>query len=381
MGIKPSATLTISAKAKELKKQGLDVIGFGAGEPDFDTPDSIKTAAKLAIEQGFTKYTAAAGMPELKNAIAKKFLRENNITYDPSQIIVSNGAKQSLMNISLALLEDGDEVIIPKPFWLSYDEQVQMCGATPVFAESDELQVKASLIEEKITSQTKMLIINSPCNPSGKIIPKEELEKIAALCVKHNIICVSDEPYETILFDDNVHVSIASLNKDIYDLTITVNAVSKTYSMTGWRIGYCAGPLQVIKAMSNMQSHTTSGPSTISQKAAIQALSGKQDAVEVMRKEFEKRRDYVHERLNKIVGVQCSKPQGSFYAFPNISTTSLSSVAFCEQLLDKELVAMVPGEPFGNDDCIRMSFATSFDNLLEGLDRMERFCKTLGDKA
>ena len=283
------------------------------------------------------------------------------------------------MNICLTVLEEGDEVILIKPFWLSYNEQIKMCGATPVFAESENLKVKAKLIETKISDKTKMIIINSPCNPSGKIIELQELEKIADLCVKHNILCVSDEPYEKILFDKNKHVSIASLNKNIYGRTITVNAVSKTYSMTGWRIGYCAGPKELIKAMNNLQSHSTSGPCSIAQKAALEAISGNQESVEIMIREFEKRRNYVVERLNQMKGVICSKPEGTFYTFPDISGTGLSSIQFCERILEEELVAAVPGEPFGDDACIRISFATSMNNLKEGLARIERFCNKIGD--
>lgn len=378
-GISPSATLAISAKAKEMKKAGVHVIDLGVGEPDYDTPDNIKKAAKEAINEGYTKYTQTAGLPELREVIADKFRRENNIPYEASQIIVSNGAKHSLMNICLTLLEEGDEVILIKPFWLSYEEQIKLCGATPIFAETENLSVKASLIAEKISNKTKMLIINSPCNPSGKIIEREELEIMADLCVQHDIICVSDEPYEHIIFNGKEHLSIASLGREIYDRTITVNAVSKTYAMTGWRIGYCAGPQNIITAMSNLQSHSTSGPCSIAQHAAIEALRGDQQSIEEMRRSYQQRRDYVVKRLNSIKRISCVEPEGTFYVFPNISKIGLSSVTFCEQLLVIEQVAIVPGRAFGDDESVRISFATNMENLIQGLDKLERFCNNVGD--
>lgn len=374
-GIKPSATLAISAKAKELAKAGKNVIDLGAGEPDFETPTNIKMAAKKAIDEGFTKYTTNTGIQELKKAVCEKLKKDNNLTYTEEQVIISNGAKQSLINTFLAILDEGDEVIIPKPSWVSFEEQVILCGAKPIFAETEHFKIKAEHIKNKITNKTKAIILNSPCNPTGAVIENEEVKKIANLCVKHNIICVSDETYEKIIYDSKKNLSIASLNKDIYEKTITINTLSKSYSMTGWRIGYCAGSKQYIEAMSRIQGHTTSAPSSISQKAALEALRGSQEAVESMRKEFEERRDYIIKRLKNMPGIKCSKPQGAFYAFPDITGTKLGSREFCEKLLKEELVAIVPGEAFGEDRCVRISFAASKEKLRAGMDRLERFCK------
>ena len=375
--IAPSVTLAITAKAKQMKKEGIDVVGFGAGEPDFDTPDNIKEAAKKAIDEGFTKYTPVPGIPELREAVAKKFQKENNLAYAPDQIIVSNGGKHTLYNIMLAILDKGDEVIIPVPYWVSYEEQVKLAEGKAVFCNTDNFKIKADLIAEKVTPKTKLLILNSPNNPSGAVCDKNELKKIADLAVEKNFYVVSDEVYEKLIYDGNEHVSIASLNNEIYKRTITVNAVSKTYSMTGWRIGYCAGPADLIKGMSNVQSHTTSNPCSIAQKAALEALNGPQEKAAEMIKAFDERREFMFKRLNEIKGIKCSKPEGAFYCFPDISGTGLKSMEFTEKLLEQEKVAVVPGKDFGNDNCVRLSYATSMENIKKGLDRIEKFCESL----
>ena len=375
--IAPSVTLAITAKAKQMKKEGIDVVGFGAGEPDFDTPDNIKEAAKKAIDEGFTKYTPVPGIPELREAVAKKFQKENNLAYAPDQIIVSNGGKHTLYNIMLAILDKGDEVIIPVPYWVSYEEQVKLAEGKAVFCNTDNFKIKADLIAEKVTPKTKLLILNSPNNPSGAVCDNNELKKIADLAVEKNFYVVSDEVYEKLIYDGNEHVSIASLNNEIYKRTITVNAVSKTYSMTGWRIGYCAGPADLIKGMSNVQSHTTSNPCSIAQKAALEALNGPQEKAAEMIKAFDERREFMFKRLNEIKGIKCSKPEGAFYCFPDISGTGLKSMEFTEKLLEQEKVAVVPGKDFGNDNCVRLSYATSMENIKKGLDRIEKFCESL----
>ncbi len=372
--IKPSATMSISSKAKEMKSQGIDVIGFGAGEPYFDTPDNIKHAAKKAIDDGFTKYTPASGTIELKQAICKKFYQDNSIEYEPKQVSVSNGGKHVLFNICMALLNPEDEVLLPMPAWLSYEEQINVCGAKKVPVETgSDFKLKAHLLEDKVTDKTKMLILNSPNNPSGAVIEERDLGNIAEFCVNNNIMCLSDEVYEPFIYDGKKHKSIASLGKEIREKTLTVNAVSKAYSMTGWRIGYCAGPEAVIKAMNNLQSHSTSGPCTISQKAALEALAGNQQSIEDMRKAFSKRRDYMVSRLNNMKDIKCNMPQGSFYAFPDISETGMKSMEFCEKLLEEKKVALVPGQPFGADNNVRLSYCSSMENISKGLDRLEEF--------
>ncbi len=382
--LSPSITLAISAKAKQMLAEGIDVIGFGAGEPDFDTPQSIKEAGIAAINAGFTKYTADSGIPELKEVICEKFKRDNNLDYEPSQILISCGAKHSLFNAIFALCDEGEEVIIPAPYWVSYEEQVKMAGATPVIItntlEENDFKLTGELFQQAITPKTKLLILNSPCNPTGAVYEKEELDELAGIAVENGIYIIADEVYEYLIYDGREHISIASLNPKIKDLTITINAVSKAYSMTGWRIGYAAGPKEIISAMSNIQSHSTSNPTSISQKAALAALQGSQECVAEMVNEFCKRRKVTVDGLNEIKGFRCVMPKGAFYAFPNISGTFGlklngkpidNSFALAEILLDKTRVAVVPGDAFGAPNYIRLSYATSLENIKEGIKRIK----------
>jgi len=389
-GLSPSVTLAISAKAKQMQKEGIDVIEFGAGEPDFDTPELIKKAGIDAINSGFTKYTEASGIVELKKAVSEKFKRENNLDYDTSQILISCGAKHSLFNAIFVLCDEGDEVIIPAPYWVSYEEQVKMAGATPVIIEGtqeeNDFKLTGALFRQAITPRTKLLILNSPCNPTGSVYHREELEELASIAVEKEIYIISDEVYEYIIYDGKRHFSIASLNSKIKELTITINAVSKAYSMTGWRIGYAAGPKEIISAMSNVQSHSTSNPTSISQKAALSALQGSQECIFEMVAEFDKRRKFIVERLNEIKGITCRIPAGAFYAFPNVSKTfglkfdgkSIdNSLELTEFLLDEAKVAVVPGDAFGAPNYIRLSYATSLKNIEIGLERIEKAIKKL----
>lgn len=381
--IKPSPTLAMSAKAKAMKAQGIDVIDFGVGEPDFDTPDDVKEEAIKAIRSGFTKYTAPSGTDELKDAIIEKFKKDNNLEYEKSQIIVSCGAKHSLYNIAQVLFEAGDEVIIPSPYWVSYPDQVILNDATPVIIkteEKDQFKLKAGALNKHITPRTKAIILNSPSNPTGSAYDIKDLEEIAEIAMRHNIYIISDEIYEKIVYDGFKHVSIASLGKELKNLTILVNGVSKSHSMTGWRIGYTAGPKEIITAMSNLQSQSTSNPTSISQKAAVAALKGSDHFINMMVLEFDKRRRYIVDRLNKIRGVKCLMPQGAFYAFPNVSSYYGASVNskkitgsldLATYLLEDAKIAAVSGDSFGSDEFIRFSYATSMENIKKGLDRME----------
>jgi aspartate aminotransferase len=372
--IAPSATLAVDAKAKQLKKEGKDIVIFGTGEPDFNTPDSIKVAAKKAIDKNITRYTPTGGMPELKQAIVNKFKKDNGISFDASQILVSNGGKHVLYNIMMALLENGDEAILPVPYWVSFEEMIKMTGGKVVYCKTDEnFKLTAKDVEKKITKKTKLLVLNSPSNPSGAIVDEKEVEKIAKLAVKHNFFVISDEVYEFFVFGKSKRVSIASLNDKIKDLTVTVNAVSKTYAMTGWRIGYCAARVEIIKAMENLQGHSTGNPSNIAQMAALEALTGPQQSVKQMVKAFDKRRTYMYKRLNNMKGIKCTEPEGAFYCFPDISGTKLKSMEFSERLLTEALVAVVPGIAFGSDKHIRLSYAASMDDIKRGMDRMEEW--------
>jgi len=318
--IQPSATLAINARAIELKKQGIDIIKFGTGEPDFDTPDNIKDAAKRALDEGFTKYTAATGIPELKEAVRDKLKRDNGIECDIPNILISNGGKQALYNCFMAIIDPGDEVIIPSPYWVSYADMIAVCDGVSKFVDTtgNNFKLTAEMVKEAITPKTKALILNSPSNPTGAVIEKKEIEKIAELAFKHKFYVISDEVYEYFLYDGKKMFSIGSI-PDMKDKVFTVNAVSKTYSMTGWRIGYIAGPKDVIKAMGNLQSHSTSNPCSIAQKAALEALTGPQDSVTIMANEFAKRRDYVYKEMNKLPGFKLTKPEGAFYAFPDVT--------------------------------------------------------------
>jgi aspartate aminotransferase len=383
-GIKPSPTLAVDARAKAMKAEGIDVVGFGAGEPDFDTPENIKEAAIKALKSGFTKYTPVGGTDELKDAIINKLKNDNGILYDRSQIIVSTGAKHSLYNAAQALYGPGDEVIIPAPYWVSYPDQVILNDATPVIVQTREDEgfvLTAAAFERAITPKTKALILNSPSNPTGLGYPKEALEKIAEVAVKHKVMVISDEIYEKIIYDGFRHVSIASLGSEIKDLTITINGLSKSHAMTGWRLGYAAGPKEVIGAMTNIQSQSTSNPCSITQKAAVEALNGPQDFLPVMVAEFDKRRKYIVERLNAIPGFSCSTPVGAFYAFPRVSQiygksfngkAIKGSADLAAYLLEEAKVAVVSGDAFGADEYIRLSYATSMAAIEKGLDRIEK---------
>jgi aspartate aminotransferase len=387
--ISPSITLSITAKARELKDQGVDVISFGAGEPDFDTPKHIQDEGIRAIKQGFTRYTAASGINELKEAICTKLKKENDLEYDLGQIVISNGAKHSLYNAFLAIINPGDEVIIPVPYWVSYPELVKLADGIPVYInlkEDNDFKIDVDELRNKITSKTKAIILNYPNNPTGSIYNKAELTEIAEIAVQNNIYVISDEIYEKLIYDGNEHVSIASLGKEIKDLTILINGVSKAYSMTGWRIGYAAGNHKVIKAMSSIQSHSTSNPNSIAQKAAVAALTGDQEPIKNMVKEFSRRRDYMVDKLNSIRGITCNKPSGAFYVMANISKffgstvdgrEITNSVEFAEVLLDKGEVAVIPGSAFGTDRFVRLSYATSMENIKRGLDKIEEFVKSI----
>jgi len=372
--ISPSATLAIDSKAKQLKKDGKDVIIFGAGEPDFNTPENIKQAAIKAINNNITRYTPVGGMPELKKAAADKFKRDNNIFYDPSEILISCGGKHTLYNIAMAVLDKGDEAILPSPYWVSYEEMIKLAEAVPVFCETGEkFKLTAEQVERRISGKTRMLILNSPCNPTGAVFEPSEIAKIAKLAVDNKFYVVSDEVYEFFTYGSKKHLSVGSLSSSIRDLTITVNSVSKTYAMTGWRIGYCGANKEIIKAMENLQSHSTSNPSNIAQMAALEALSGQQDSVKQMVDSFDERRKFMYKRLNEIKGMHCSEPEGAFYAFPDISGTGIGSMEFASKLLEESLVAVVPGLAFGSDNHIRLSYATSMREIERGIDRIEQW--------
>jgi len=378
--LSPSLTLAIDSKAKAMKAEGIDVCGFGAGEPDFDTPEHIKAAAQAALETGFTKYTPSSGMPELREAIAKKFADDNGLTYKPSQIIVSNGAKQSCYNAIMAICEPGDEVIIPAPYWLSYPEMVRLAGAEPVFVattEENNWKITAEQFEDAMTPKTKMIILNTPGNPTGSVYTREELRAISEVAAEEEIYMLSDEIYEKLVYDGTEHVSVASLTPEAYDLTITVNGFSKAYSMTGWRLGYLGAPEAIAKAIDSMQSHSTSNPCSFAQKGGLAALKGDQQPVVDMREEFNLRREYMFGRLNSITGITAVKPLGAFYVLANISALGLNSTNFADRLLSKANVAVVPGIAFGDDRTVRLSYATSLDVIKKGLDRIEEFSKTL----
>lgn len=388
--IKPSPTLALEARAKAMKKEGIDVISFSAGEPDFDTPDGIKNAAIKAIEDGFTKYTASSGIIELRTAVADKLAKLHGLSYKPEDILISCGAKHSLYNLSMALFEEGDEVIIPSPYWVTYPEQILLCGAKPVIvgtSEDDGFLLRPQVLKKVLTKRTKALILNTPSNPVGSAYSRLQLEQIAEIAVQNNIYVISDETYEGIVYDGFKQSSIASLNSDIFKLTIVVNGVSKSYAMTGWRIGYAAGPRNIIEAMGNIQSQSTSNPTSIAQKAALEALSGKyEDFITMMVERFDRRRHYIVNRLKEIPGVSCFLPIGSFYVFPNISgilgrkfnnSVLDSSVKLAEYFLSEAKVAAVPGDPFGAPGHMRLSYATSMENIEKGLDRIESAIKQL----
>lgn len=388
-GVKPSSTLAITARAKALKAEGVDVVGFGAGEPDFNTPDAICDAAISAIQNGFTKYTPASGTDELKKAICKKFERFNHLHYEPNQIVISNGGKHSLTNIFTVLLNPQDEVIIPAPYWLSYPEIVRLADGVPVFVETTAEQgykVTAEQVAAACTAKTKALVLNTPNNPTGMLYTREELEAIAAVAVEKDIFVVADEMYENLVYGDQEHVSIASLNEEIYKRTITCSGVSKSYAMTGWRIGYTGSTPEIAKMMGSVQSHQTSNPNSIAQKATVEALNGSQEAVAAMNKEFNKRRLYMYERMCKMPYVSTIEPQGAFYVFVDIHEVlsksykgeAIENVEKLGDLLINDYnVAVIPCRDFGYPDHIRLSYAISMEQIQKGLDRIEEFLNTL----
>ncbi len=376
--LQPSVTLSITSKANALKKQGVNVISFGAGEPDFDTPAPIKEEAKKALDAGFTKYTPTAGIPELLKGIAAKLKNDNGLEYKESQILVSCGAKHSCVNIILTLCDRGDELLIPAPYWVSYPEMARLAEAEPVIiptTEENNFLLTAAQLEKKISKKSKLLILNSPSNPTGMMYDKKTLEEIAHVVLKHDLYVLSDEIYEKIVFDGKEHVSIASLGKEIQARTIVVNGFSKSYSMTGWRLGYAAGPEEIMKAACRLQDHSTSGANSITQKAGVKALALDPQVMEQMRQTFQKRRDLIVKRLNAIPGISCLNPEGAFYVFPNISGLGIDSLTLADKLLEEAKVAVVPGIAFGSDANIRLSYATSEENINEGLNRIEQFVK------
>ncbi len=387
--IKSSLTLEIDAKAKKMKADGCDVVGFGAGEPDFNTPDVIVDAAKEALDKHYTRYTPVVGILELRQSICDKLKKDNGLEYSPNQILVSNGAKHSIYNALQAILNPGDEVIIPSPYWLSYPEMVKLGGGEPVFLETKEennFAIEIDKLTELINDNTKAIILNSPCNPTGCIYNRELLEQIAELAVKNNIFIISDEIYEKLIYDGEKHVSIASLGKDIKDLTIVINGMSKAYAMTGWRIGYAAASEEIIKVMKNIQSHSTSNPNSIAQYASIAALEKTEKAVSESVLEFNRRRDILVNEINDIPGLSCKTPKGAFYVMVNIkdilgkkydNKPIEDSLSFCNALLDDQMVAAVPGAAFGIEGYIRLSYATSVENIKKGTERIGKFVTKL----
>jgi aspartate aminotransferase len=386
LGIAPSMTLSIDAMAKKLKQEGRDVVGFGAGEPDFDTPENIRNAAKKALDMGLTRYTPAAGMPELRSAIAQRFYNKYSLSYEPDDIVVSNGGKHALFNVFAAILNPGDEVLIPVPYWVTYPELVRMSDGVPVFVQTDpSMKATADDIRRALSSKTKVLILNTPSNPSGTVYARWELEEIAAVALEADIIVVSDEIYDVLVYDGE-HVSIASLGPAIKENTIVVNGLSKAYAMTGWRIGYTASNRQVAKVMGAYQSHATSNPNSIAQYAGIEALRGPQDSIVQMKQAFDRRRKLLCKLINDIDGLSCEMPGGAFYVMMNISGIKgkiydgvpiNTSLEFAEALLKHTLTAVVPGAAFGADDYVRLSYAMKDENIVKGLERIKEFVRAM----
>jgi len=385
----PSATIEITSKIAELKKQGVEILSFNIGEPDFDTPENIRDKGKEALDLGHTRYTPAGGTIDLREEIAKKLLKENNLEYTYQEIIVSSGAKQALMNALLTLCEEGDEVIIPSPYWVSYIEMVKLTGAKPVLVdmeESDNFNLNIEKIKESITDKTKCIMINTPNNPTGAIYTETQLREIGNLCVENDIFILSDEIYEKLIYDGEKHVSIGTLSQEIKDKTILINGVSKSFAMTGWRIGYAAGPKDIIKAMTNLQGHMTTGPNAPAQHASLEAFRNSNNSVEKMVVEFDRRRKYLVDRLNNIQGITCNLPKGAFYAMPNVSSfygkswenyKIKNSMDLTNFLLEEAKVAVAPGEAFGIDDNIRIAYSNSMDNIVKGMDALEKALKKL----
>ena len=377
--VTPSLTLAIDAKAKAMKAEGIDICSFSAGEPDFDTPEHIKLAAKQALDAGKTKYGPAVGEPKLREAIANKLKTDNGLNYKAENVIVTNGGKHSLFNLMLALLDPGDEVIIPAPYWLSYPEMVRLAAGVPIIVNTDaknNYKITPEQLRQAVTPKTKLFVLNSPSNPTGVVYTPEEIKELAKVVVETDIYVVSDEIYEKIIYDDTQQVSIGSFSPEIFQRTIISNGFAKAYSMTGWRIGYLAGPVEIIKAASTIQGHSTSNVCTFAQYGAIAALTGPQDCVEEMRQAFAKRRQFILERVSAIPGLNCAKPDGAFYVFIDISKTGMNSLEFCDALIENYQVAVIPGIAFGADDCIRLSYATDLTTIEKGLDRLDKFVRS-----
>lgn len=374
--VNPSSTLAITAKANKLKSEGKDIVSLAAGEPDFDTPDFIKNAAIEAIKSGFTKYTSTTGIPELKKAICEKFKKDNSIEYSSEQIVVSCGVKHSIFNSLMALINCGDEVLIPSPYWVSYPEMVHISDGIPRFIRTtaqNNFKISSKDLEKHISAKTKVLLLNSPSNPTGCVYNREELEEIAKICVKKKVFVISDEIYEKLIYDGEKHISIASLSNEIYPLTITVNGLSKSYSMTGWRIGYLGASKEIAEAISRLQDHSTSNPVSISQKAALAALNTPAGFFENINNEFNKRRDYCLSRINSMKNISCVMPRGAFYIFCDISKTGLDSSVFADRLLEETSVSLIPGAGFGANKYIRISFAAGMEQLEKGMDRLSEW--------
>ncbi|WP_445314947.1 pyridoxal phosphate-dependent aminotransferase [Microcoleus vaginatus] len=378
--VTPSITLAIAAKAKAMKAEGIDVCSLSTGEPDFDTPEHIKAAAKQALDAGKTKYGPVAGEPQLKAAIARKLQSDNNLNYQPENIIVTNGGKHSLYNLMMALIEPGEEVIIPAPYWLSYPEMVKLASGKPVIVRTDAstgYKITPEQLSRAITPKTKLFVLNSPSNPTGMVYTPAEIKALAEVIVDRDILVVADEIYEKIIYDGAQHVSIGSLGKEIFDRTLISSGFAKAYSMTGWRIGYLAGPIELIKATNTIQGHSTSNVCTFAQYGAIAALESSQESVETMRLAFAQRRQVIFELLDAVPGISCIKPDGAFYMFVNISKTGMNSLEFCDAFLEQQQVAVIPGIAFGADDHIRLSYATDLGTIKKAVERLDKFVRSL----
>lgn len=378
--VPPSITLAIAAKAKAMKAEGIDVCSLSTGEPDFDTPEHIKAAAKQALDAGKTKYGPVAGEPQLKAAIARKLRSDNNLNYQPENILVTNGGKHSLYNLMMALIEPGDEVIIPAPYWLSYPEMVKLASGKPVIVRTDAstgYKITPEQLTRAITPKTKLFVLNSPSNPTGMVYTRAEIKALAEVIVDRDILVVADEIYEKIIYDGAQHVSIGSLGKEIFYRTLISSGFAKAYSMTGWRVGYLAGPIELIKATSTIQGHSTSNVCTFAQYGAISALESSQESVEKMRQAFAQRRQVIFELLDAVPGISCIKPDGAFYMFVNISKTGMNSLEFCDAFLEQQQVAVIPGIAFGADDHIRLSYATDLGTIKKAVERLDKFVRSI----